>query len=75
VIASQGLIFRNSFIVGSTSGTILSLDTWTGNSRWSFNTSRFPNQEPKALLSSGAVSKGRFFIGSENHALYCLTLD
>lgn len=71
----EGTVFRNSLLLGTVSGTVLCLDLWSGGLLWSYKTAGSKEKERRGILSSGVVSKGKFFIGSEDHYLYCFTLD
>jgi outer membrane protein assembly factor BamB len=74
-VAAQGVLFRNTFLVGTMTGQVLSIDTWNGKLRWTFATETLRDHEPKAFLSAGIVSQGKLFIGSEDHSLYCFTVE
>jgi outer membrane protein assembly factor BamB len=72
---TDGIIFRNHFFVGTKKGVILAIDVWTGRPVWQFTTVGYSEKEPRGVLANAIVSKGRLFIGSEDHFFYCFTLD
>lgn len=72
---TDGTLFRNFFLIGTRSGTVLCIDIWSGQRFWSYATAGAFEKEPKGMLSCGVVSKGRFFIGSEDHNFYVFSLD
>ena len=74
VIAATGVVFRNTFLVGTTNGEVISVDLWTGKPKWKFLASK-GREKRKSILAQGAVSQGKFFIGSEDEFFYCFTLD
>jgi outer membrane protein assembly factor BamB len=74
-IPAGGVIFRNTFLAGTAHGELLSVDIWTGRPMWSFSAQSNSKDKQQAFLARGIVSQGKFFIGSEDHFLYCLTLD
>ena len=74
-VSSQGVLFRNTFLAGTMTGQVLSIGTWSGKPRWTFATEDIPNHEPRPFLSAGVVSQGRLFIGSEDHSIYCFTIE
>jgi outer membrane protein assembly factor BamB len=74
-ILAGGAVFRNTFFAGTVGGNVLCLDLWTGKLIWSFTPDNKPKEKQAGMLARGIVTGGKFFIGSENHTVYCLTLD
>jgi outer membrane protein assembly factor BamB len=72
---AEGVLFRNNFLIGTAEGRVLCLDIWSGQMVWSYETQGFSEKPQKGILSSGAVSKGRFFVGSEDHSFYAFPVD
>lgn len=74
-IESEGLIFRNQIYIGTKSGSILRLDGATGEVAWRFDTGGATETPPRGILCRGLVHDGKFYQGSDDGHLYCLTLD
>jgi outer membrane protein assembly factor BamB len=72
---AEGVSFRNNFYIGTRRGMILCMDIWSGRALWEFKTAGHYEKEQRGILSSGIVSKGKLFIGSEDHFFYCFSLD
>jgi outer membrane protein assembly factor BamB/tetratricopeptide (TPR) repeat protein len=72
---TDGMMFRNHFLIGTKRGVVLCMDLWSGNPAWSFKTAGYLEKDQKGILSNGVISRGRFFIGSEDHFFYCFSLD
>jgi outer membrane protein assembly factor BamB/tetratricopeptide (TPR) repeat protein len=71
----EGVVFRNYCYIGTKRGYVLCTDIWSGQPIWQFTTAGFFEKEQRGILASGAISKGRLFIGSEDHFFYCFSLD
>ena len=71
----EGVIFRNNLHIGTRRGQLLCIDVWSGRAVWHFKTSGFFEKEERGVLSSGVVSKGKLFIGAEDHFFYGFSLD
>jgi outer membrane protein assembly factor BamB len=72
---TDGIIFRNRFYIGTKKGFLLCMDAHSGQTVWQFATDGSAAKEPKGVLSRGLISKGGFFIGSEDHGFYCLSVE
>lgn len=72
---TDGAIFRNNLLLGTTRGQVLCVDLWSGNLLWAYRTNGYQEKDQRGILSSGAVARGRLFIGSEDHHVYCFSLE
>jgi outer membrane protein assembly factor BamB len=72
---TEGAIFRNNFYVGTKRGLILCMDIWSGRKDWEFKTAGHYEKEQRGILTNGVISNGKLFLGSEDHFLYCFSLD
>lgn len=72
---TEGVLFRNNFLIGTAKGQVLCLDIWSGQMLWRYDTRGFSEKPQKGIRSSGTVSRGRFFVGSEDHSFYALPVD
>jgi outer membrane protein assembly factor BamB len=72
---TDGVIFKNYFLIGTKRGAVSCVDIWSGGLSWNFKTAGFYEKDQKGIRSSGGVSRGRLFIGSEDHSFYCFSLD
>jgi outer membrane protein assembly factor BamB len=57
------------------SGLVLCHDLWSGVLLWDYKTAGHADREQRSITGAGVVGKGRLFIGSEDHYLYCLTIE
>jgi outer membrane protein assembly factor BamB/tetratricopeptide (TPR) repeat protein len=74
-LETEGTVFRNEFYAGTRSGNIVCLSLWDGSLLWSLETAGAREQKSRGIFSKGLISQGRFYQGSDDGHLYCITLE
>ncbi|MBI4601084.1 MAG: PQQ-binding-like beta-propeller repeat protein [Planctomycetes bacterium] len=72
---TDGVVSQGSFLIGTRRGVILCVDVGSGKLTWEFKTAGALDKQPRGILSAPAVSRGKVFFGSEDHQIYCFSVD
>ena len=71
-IVTHGILFKNTYISGTTDGRIVCVDVNSGSLLWKYRTRQ---SGQTGFVVPGTVDKGQLFLGSQDGVFYCLPLD
>lgn len=69
------LIAAGKLLLATRRGSLVCLDLGTGQKIWDYAAAGTREKEPRGFLARGVESGGLFFVGSEDHTLYCLSAE